>query len=293
MTLTNPLPPLEPDEYAALEKSILEHGFWSSNPIVLDEDGAVLDGFNRKEICDKHGIEYATVVLAGLSPWEKLEYAVKSNVVRRQLSPAQRREVLKRLIATHDAELRAEAKAAQAEGGRKGAASRKGVSPETKREAAANATETPFNDPAVAPKAKPTKPKVDRSETYGNLLGVSRATAARDKQILDRLDKIEVEAQRQNRDDVLRQLNGSRPNLDELERAVGLRAPLPPVQEPDEDRLGWIDALATAFNHLSGPISAAEADRFVEKSTDPALVIVQIGALRGAVAEAKQRKAGK
>ena len=134
----------------------------------------------------------------------------------------------------------------------------------------------------------PSAPKVDRLETLGRLVGASRATVHRDEQILDRIEKIEVEAERQNRDDVLRQVNSARPNLDELERAVGLRAPLP-EPDTDEDRAGWVELLAKALGHLAPALSPAEADRLVGLVGDPALLIVQVGQLRGAIAEAKQR----
>lgn len=292
----NLLPALTDEEYAALEASILENGYWSAFPVALDEDGEVLDGFNRRSICEKHGIKYPTITVKGLSPVEKATFAIKSNTTRRQLSSAQRRQVLKRLIEIHDADLKEQARKAQSEGGRKGAAGKavKGSLNETTpdaraRTAAAEASETRFDAPVVAP----TKPKVDRLETLGKALGVSRATAARDQAILDREEKIEVEARRQKRDDVIRALAQPRANLDALEREVGLRAPLP---DPDAganaaERRGWVDALATALNHLSPALTPDEADLLAGKVEDVSLAIVQIGQLRGALAEAKQRRA--
>lgn len=303
----NLLPALTDEEYAALEASILESGYWKAYPVALDEDGEVLDGFNRKAICDKHGIKYPTVVVRGLSPVEKATFAIKSNTTRRQLSTAQRRQVLKRLIEIHDADLKEQARQAQSAGGKKGAAAKgkaskasltETTSDARARTAAAEASETRFDAPVVAGKpvaAEKPSPKVDRLETFGNLLGVSRATAARDQAILEREEKIEVEAQRQGRDDVIRALNGSRPNLDQLEREVGLREPLPDLDAgaDREERLGWVSAFATALNHLAPALSPEEADRLVREVDDPALAIVQIGQLRGALAEAKQRKGKK
>ena len=287
---TNLLPALEPDEYEALKFSIKESGFWSANPVVVDENGDILDGHNRARACHELGVDYPTVVLSGLTDWEKVDYAVRSNVTRRQLSPAQRRELLKRLKQELDKELRRQAEIARLAGNSKGGrvSSETRLAPATSearaRDAAADASQTRFDEPVVAPSA----PKVDRLETLGRLVGASRATVHRDEQILDRIEKIEVEAERQSRDDVLRQVNSARPNLDELERAVGLRAPLP-EPDTDEDRAGWVDLLGKALGHLAPALSPAEADRLVGLVGDPGLLIVQVGQLRGAIAEAKQR----
>jgi hypothetical protein len=288
----NLLPPLTDEEYAALEASILEHGYWSAYPVALDEDGEVLDGFNRKSICEKHGIKYPTITVKGLSAVEKATFAIKSNTTRRQLSTAQRRQVLKRLIEIHEADLKEQARQAQSEGGKKGAAKKASLTETTSdaraRTAAAEASETRFDAPVVAP----SKPKVDKLETYGNLLGVSRATAARDQAALEREERIETEAERQKRDDVIRALNQPRPNLDALEREVGLRPPLPDPEAgaTEAERRGWVDALATALNHLVPALSDDEADLLVSKVTDPSMIVIQLGQLRGAVAGAKQRK---
>jgi hypothetical protein len=56
--------PLSPDEYALLESSILQDG--CRDPLVV-WGGYLLDGHNRYEICQKHGIEFATFEKAGLT----------------------------------------------------------------------------------------------------------------------------------------------------------------------------------------------------------------------------------
>jgi len=290
----NLLPALSDDEYAALEASLLEHGYWEAFPVAVDEDGEILDGFNRTTICQLHGIPFPTIVVKGLSALEKATFAIKSNTTRRQLSPAQRKLILKRLIEMYDADAKEQARQAQAEGGRKGGQVSKASLTETTparraRSAAADASETRFDAPVVA---KPSEP-VDSLATFGALLGVSRATAARDKASLEREEAIEKEAQRQKRGDVIRLLNGTRPNLDDLERAVGLRAPLPEpaVRADAAEREGWVLALATALGHLAPSLSDEEADVLYANVADPVSLVVQIGQLRGAAAGAKQRSA--
>jgi ParB-like chromosome segregation protein Spo0J len=56
--------PLSTDEYALLEASILQDG--CRDPLVIWA-GYLLDGHNRYEICQKHGIEFSTFEKAGLS----------------------------------------------------------------------------------------------------------------------------------------------------------------------------------------------------------------------------------
>jgi hypothetical protein len=293
---TNLLPPPSDEEYAALKESIAKHGFWDSNPVVVDENGDILDGHTRARACHELGVPFKTVTRKGLSDWEKIEYAVQSNLARRQLTPAQRRPLLKRLAELHDKELKAQAEVARKAGNAKGGKVKSGrVASETgldeptqearSRTAAADASQTRFDEPVV----QGAPPKADRLETLGKMVGVSRATVARDEQILGRMEKIEVEAQRQNRDDVIRLLNGSRPNLDELERAVGLRAPLPTAEKPDADRLGWVSNLAQALNTLAPALSDEEADALYDKLASQDTASIQLGQLRGAVAAARKR----
>jgi ParB-like chromosome segregation protein Spo0J len=297
---TNLLPPLEAEEYEALKASIAEHGFWPANAVVVDEAGDILDGHNRARACHELGIEYPSITLAGLSPWEKVNYAVKANVTRRQLSPAQRRGLLKRLKEEYDRELRARAaeakRAGNAKGGKAAAKSRLNeTGADSARAAAAEATQSRFDEPVVA-KPKPAAPdpapapSADRLSTLAGMLGTSRATVARDEQVLDRIERIEEAAEEQGRADVVRLLNQPRPNLDELERAVGLRDPLP-EEDDTAMRLGWVDNLAAALRNLGPSLSPEEADRLVAGAGDPAVLLVQVGQLRGAIAEAKQRLA--
>lgn len=80
--------PLSPEEFAALERSILDRGVQVA--IVFDENGNVLDGHNRLKICQKHGItDYPTTVKGGLSEDEKRNYAQSLNMARRSLSREQ------------------------------------------------------------------------------------------------------------------------------------------------------------------------------------------------------------
>jgi ParB-like chromosome segregation protein Spo0J len=66
-------------------------------PPDVDEEGNIIDGKRRKQICDELGIEYPVRVLAGLTEAQKLEHAYQVNVARRQLRKAQKRQLAKKL----------------------------------------------------------------------------------------------------------------------------------------------------------------------------------------------------
>lgn len=88
------LPPLSSAEYAALRADIKVNGV--REPVLLDEDGNILDGHHRKRI-DPNA---PTRVIKGLSPEEKRAFVFRSNFCRRNLSPEQRDEVKGRMKET-------------------------------------------------------------------------------------------------------------------------------------------------------------------------------------------------
>ena len=94
------LPPLATTEREALQSSIIESkGLWPDNPIVVDENGEVLDGHNRRRIAEELG--YAAPVRMyqidgrNATEGEKRAFVYQSNLARRNLSVEQKREVLK------------------------------------------------------------------------------------------------------------------------------------------------------------------------------------------------------
>lgn len=77
------LPGLSKTERSTLEASIRENGVLS--PVIIDEDGNILDGHNRYEIQP----DAPTQVVSGLSEAEKVAFVLSANLARRNLSPAQ------------------------------------------------------------------------------------------------------------------------------------------------------------------------------------------------------------
>jgi ParB-like chromosome segregation protein Spo0J len=88
---------LTESEYNELKESIIQSGVIIS--IVLDEDGNILDGYHRKQICDELGItDYPVDIQKGLSEEEKISLAYKLNEARRQLTPEEKRQEIKRRL---------------------------------------------------------------------------------------------------------------------------------------------------------------------------------------------------
>jgi ParB-like nuclease domain len=87
------MPPLAPEDYAALEESIRTEGV--HDPITVDENGTIIDGYNRAEIASRLGVDCPRrVVKTGLSDAEKRAYAYTVNVTRRHLTGEQKRELV-------------------------------------------------------------------------------------------------------------------------------------------------------------------------------------------------------
>lgn len=88
--------PLTDEEYALLKADIAEHGV--QVPILVDENGVVIDGHHRKQICDELGIDCPTIGAINYTEDEKLETAARLNAHRRQLKGKAKRAALARLI---------------------------------------------------------------------------------------------------------------------------------------------------------------------------------------------------
>lgn len=87
------MPPLTAEEYNELKNDIAERGVMV--PIEYDENGNVLDGHHRLQICAELGItDFPTVIRAGMTEAEKRTHARKLNMARRQLSREQRRDLI-------------------------------------------------------------------------------------------------------------------------------------------------------------------------------------------------------
>lgn len=98
------IPPLSADEYAGLEKSLLDEG--CRDALVLWGD-VLIDGHNRYEICMKHNILYDTVKMDFDSRDDAKLWMMRNQLARRNLCD------LQRIAITHKCEDAVKAKAAE------------------------------------------------------------------------------------------------------------------------------------------------------------------------------------
>ena len=127
------IPPLTPEERTQLEANLVAEG--CRDPLVVwREEGILLDGHNRYEICQEHKLDFATVAISLSSRDAAKAWVIRNQFGRRNLTPYQRAELalaLEPLVA-------AKAKANERRGGGSGPSGRqKSDSPvDTKRELA-------------------------------------------------------------------------------------------------------------------------------------------------------------
>jgi hypothetical protein len=89
------LPPLAPEARHALAEDIRRHGVLVA--VEVDEEGNVLDGHHRVELAEEMGIDYPVVVRSGLSETERVEHALRLNLLRRHLGPVEWAHAFRRL----------------------------------------------------------------------------------------------------------------------------------------------------------------------------------------------------
>ena len=77
------LPPLSQEQLGALETDLLKNGCYTS--IIVNEDLVVVDGHNRKSLCDKHGLSYQMLVFAFDDLLEAKQWALDTQKSRRNL----------------------------------------------------------------------------------------------------------------------------------------------------------------------------------------------------------------
>jgi ParB-like chromosome segregation protein Spo0J len=88
------LPSLSLDEYEALRESIRKYGV--IQPVIVDENNAVIDGYHRVKVCKELEIEYPTRVIEGLTELteeEKENLSVSLNIKRHHLTKEQKKEL--------------------------------------------------------------------------------------------------------------------------------------------------------------------------------------------------------
>jgi ParB-like chromosome segregation protein Spo0J len=91
------MPPLSPREFNELVESIKANGVLV--PILVDENGVVIDGHQRRAASQAAGVTPPTTTLdlTGKSDDERRAIAIAVNAIRRQMSVEQRRQAVTRM----------------------------------------------------------------------------------------------------------------------------------------------------------------------------------------------------
>lgn len=105
------IPPLSDDEYEGLEKSLVENGYQDWREPIITWNGTVIDGHNRYNICEEHGIKFRTMEREFDSrDAAKIWIIENQSKVRRNLNPGQKATLE---IDLHEAEVREAARLRQ------------------------------------------------------------------------------------------------------------------------------------------------------------------------------------
>ena len=87
------MPDIAGDKWDEFRKDILENGV--KVPVIIDEDGDIIDGHQRYRACVELGIDCPMDIRSGLTEDEKNALILSLNYHRRQLTPQQQHEVSK------------------------------------------------------------------------------------------------------------------------------------------------------------------------------------------------------
>jgi ParB-like chromosome segregation protein Spo0J len=85
------VPEPSPEESESLKKSIKENGLYV--PIIVNQNGIVLDGHHRYKACQELGIEPKTQVKEFKDKSDEQLFVIDCNLIRRQLNNFQRTEL--------------------------------------------------------------------------------------------------------------------------------------------------------------------------------------------------------
>lgn len=172
------MPPLSVEEYGNLEQSIKDHGI--QVPVLVDEEGVVIDGHHRQKIAASLGIDCPTEPRYGLSEAEKRSLSISLNIDRRQLSREQRRSII-------EASLKADPELSNREHARRVGADDKTVG--TVRRDLETTAEIPQSDVRISgdgrerPATQPARPVTKFTDTHKEEIFVDTETG----EIVDRV----------------------------------------------------------------------------------------------------------
>lgn len=85
------VPELSPEENESLKQSIMKDGLYV--PIIINQNGIILDGHHRYKACQELGIEPKTIVKEFEDKLDEQLFVIDCNLIRRQLNNFQRTEL--------------------------------------------------------------------------------------------------------------------------------------------------------------------------------------------------------
>jgi ParB-like chromosome segregation protein Spo0J len=85
------VPEQSPQEYESLKQSIKEDGLYV--PIIVNQNGIILDGHHRYKACQELGIEPKTIVKEFEDKLDEQLFVIDCNLIRRQLNNFQKTEL--------------------------------------------------------------------------------------------------------------------------------------------------------------------------------------------------------
>jgi len=91
------MPDMSDDEFEALKRSIEENGFDETTPIVVDENGQIVDGHHRFKACKELDVEPEHIIVEDPEP----EQAYRVNLARRNLNDGTKRKVVADYLVGH------------------------------------------------------------------------------------------------------------------------------------------------------------------------------------------------
>jgi N6-adenosine-specific RNA methylase IME4 len=196
------IPKSRPDELAGLEESLLAEGcrdalvVWRKNGTSI-----LMDGHNRKPICERHGIPFTTTALEFSTRDEARLWILRNQANRRNLSDDQRAMVMDEIIEQQSVVVRARqlaaarsAKAAKASGG----ASVLDASSKTERAPINTRAELSAQYQLSQRKAKHARllrtedPQAAKAVKAGTMLMADAVRAVKKRQMIEQLESIQA-----------------------------------------------------------------------------------------------------
>ncbi len=106
------IPPLSDDEYEGLERSLVENGYQDWREPIITWNGTIIDGHNRYNICDEHGIKFRTMEMKFESRDAAKIWIIKNQAKeRRNLSKYDRSALVLKLEPLYAAEAKRKSQA--------------------------------------------------------------------------------------------------------------------------------------------------------------------------------------